>query len=96
MNSFQLVEGRVATAANVRGRVYLNFGEDWKTDFTVLAPSSVRRMFEKKGIDLALLGGSVVRVRGWVKSWNGPMIELTHPEQLEILIEKQNAKAAIP
>ena len=23
--------------------------------------------------------------QGWVKWWNGPMIEITHPEQIEVL-----------
>ena len=31
--------------------------------------------------------GGRVRVRGWLKSFNGPMIEVTHPEQIEILKE---------
>jgi len=85
LNSFQIVEGKVLAAENVRGRVYLNFGPDWKTDFTVLVPPKVRRQFEKAGRDLTVLAGGMVRVRGWVVSWNGPMIELTHAEQLEIL-----------
>ncbi|MBE9554510.1 MAG: thermonuclease family protein, partial [Proteobacteria bacterium] len=35
IGSFQLVEGRVVDAADVRGTVYLNFGADWRSDFTV-------------------------------------------------------------
>ena len=83
--SFQLVEGRVVEAANVRGRVYLNFGADYKTDFTILVEPEVRRQFDARGIDLTSLTGHPVRVRGWLRDWNGPLIELTHPEQLEIL-----------
>ncbi len=85
LNSFQVVEGTVAEAANVRGRVYLNFGEDWRSDFTILVPPKVRRQFDRAEIDLSVLQDKNVRVRGWVKRWNGPMIELTHAEQLEIL-----------
>jgi len=84
-DSFQLVEGRIVDLANVRGRVYLNFGEDYKTDFTISIASPVRRAFKKAGIDLMGLQGSRVRVRGWLRDWNGPMIELTHPAQLELL-----------
>jgi hypothetical protein len=29
------VEGRVPEATQVRGRVFLNFGADYKTDFTI-------------------------------------------------------------
>ena len=85
LNSFQVVKGSVLDAANVRGRIYLNFGADWKTDFTILVPPKIRRQFERNEIDLAALPGNTVQVRGWVKRWNGPMIELTHAEQLEIL-----------
>ena len=84
LRSVQIVEGRIVDVANVRGRVYLNFGPDWKTDFTVLIPSVVRRQMEREGTDLAALKGHVVRVRGWVKEWNGPMIEIDHGAQLEV------------
>ena len=39
IGGFQLVEGRVLDASVIKGRVYLNFGTDWRTDFTVsMAP----------------------------------------------------------
>jgi hypothetical protein len=31
------------------------------------------------------LAGRLLRVRGWLREWNGPMIEATHPEQIELL-----------
>jgi micrococcal nuclease len=85
VDTFQLVEGRIVELANVRGRVYLNFGEDYQTDFTVSIAAPVRRAFETAGIDLMALQGKGVRVRGWLRDWNGPLIELTHPAQLELL-----------
>lgn len=84
LNSFQLVEGTVSQAAEVKGRVYLNFGEDWKTDFTVTVPARVRQALVRQGMDPMTLGGKTIRVRGWLKQYNGPAIELTHPEQLEL------------
>jgi endonuclease YncB( thermonuclease family) len=84
-DSFQLVEGRVVDAAIVRGRAYLNFGPDWRTDFTVTVAGRDRDRFDAAHIDLAALAGHRVRVRGWLKRYNGPMIELDHPEQLELL-----------
>ena len=85
LDSFQLVEGRVADVAVVRGRAYLNFGANWRTDFTIaLAPAAVR-LFAREGIDIRGFKGTRVRVRGWVKEYNGPMIETTHPEQIEVL-----------
>ena len=85
LESFELVVGRVVDVAVVRGRAYLNFGADWRSDFTVSAAPAVRRLFERDGPDLAALEGRTIRVRGWLKWRNGPMIELTHPEQIEVL-----------
>ena len=85
LHSFQLVEGRVKAAAVVRGRGYLNFGDDWREDFTVSIGPRDRRRFEAEGIAVEGYEGRLVRVRGWVDSFNGPMIEATHPEQIEVL-----------
>ena len=85
LDSFQLVEGRVLDAAEVRGRTYLNFGEDWRTDFTVTISPKDRRRFRKEPFDLLALEGRRVRVRGWLYQRNGPMIDVTHPEQIELL-----------
>ncbi len=85
IDSFQIVTGRIVSAAVVRGRGYLNFGPDWRTDFTVYVPPKARRLFEEEGIDLHALEGRRVRVRGWIDSYNGPEIVATHPEQIEIL-----------
>ena len=85
IGSFQVVEGRVLDAARVRGRVYLNFGADWKTDFTVSVSARSWKLFESAGLALEDYRGRRLRARGWLKSFNGPMIVATHPEQLEIL-----------
>jgi endonuclease YncB( thermonuclease family) len=85
LGTFQLIEGRVLEAAVVRGRAYLNFGADWREDFTVTLAPAVRRRFEAEGIDPRDYQGARLRVRGWLKSYNGPMIEVTHPEQIEVL-----------
>ena len=85
LHSFQLVEGWVEAAAVVRGRGYLNFGNDWREDFTVSIAPRDRRRFEAAGLAIEDYEGRIVRVRGWVDSFNGPMIEATHPEQIEIL-----------
>ncbi len=85
LHDFGLVEGRVHSVAIVRGRAYLNFGADWRTDFTVAIAPKERRLFEAEGRSIEGYRGRFVRVRGWIKSFNGPMIEVTHPEQIEVL-----------
>ncbi|MFQ5776229.1 MAG: thermonuclease family protein [Kiloniellaceae bacterium] len=87
VGGFELVQGRVRAVAEVRGRVYLNFGPDWRSDFTVTLAPAARRVFAAAGVDPASYAGRVVRVRGWLKSFNGPMIEATHPEQIEVIEE---------
>lgn len=84
--SFQLVEGRVHAAALVRGRGYINFGADWRTDFTITVPKRALATFRTAfGRKMEKLTGKRVRVRGWLRRFNGSMIEATHPEQIEVL-----------
>ncbi|NQW08334.1 MAG: thermonuclease family protein [Alphaproteobacteria bacterium] len=87
LDSFQVVEGRVVDAAVVRGTGYLNFGRDWRRDFTLRLKPRVRTLFDRAGLDPRALAGQRVRSRGWVFPTNGPMIDLTHVEQLEVLEE---------
>ncbi|MEQ9174875.1 MAG: thermonuclease family protein [Alphaproteobacteria bacterium] len=85
IGDFALVEGTVLDAAVVRGRAFLNFGPDWRTDFTnTVGPAEVRR-FAAAGIALDSLAGRRVRARGWLASRNGPQLELDHAAALEIL-----------
>lgn len=85
---FRLVEGDVRSVNESKGRYYLNFGEDWKTDFTLMVSARDARRFEEGW--LMGLAGKRVRVRGWLFRMNGPAMELTHPEQLEVIIMKKN------
>ena len=85
LHSWQIVEGTVQAVAAFRNVTYLNFGDDWRTDFTVRIDARARRLFRNAGIDLRALKGRTIRVRGWVRSRNGPLIVATHPEQIERL-----------
>lgn len=82
--SYEIVEGRIETVAEVRGRTYLNFGKNWRRDFTVTIAADATKLFSDQS-ELSKLRGRLVRVRGWIENVNGPSISLTHPEQLEIL-----------
>ena len=86
IETFQVVEGRVLQAAAVRDRLYLNFGPDFRTDFTIAIARRNLKLFGRE-FDGASLEGKTIRVRGWLKSVNGPMIEATHPEQIEVLTQ---------
>lgn len=86
IGSVQLVEGRVVEATRLRsGRVYLNFGADYRTDFTVMISAEDEPVFLAAGLDPVALESYRIRVRGWVEDENGPMIRIDHPERIEIL-----------
>lgn len=82
---YELVEGRVLLAEKAGGRVFLNFGRHWKTDFTAVIDARALGLFTATGLDPLALDGALVRIRGWVDDRDGPRIELTHPEQIEVL-----------
>ena len=85
VDSSQIVEGIILSAADVRGRIYLNFGVDYKTDFTITIAKKNVKSFAQVGVDLLSLEGARVRVRGWIELINGPSIWANHPAQIEIL-----------
>ena len=85
LNQHHVVEGIVQSVASVRNNVYLNFGADWKKDFTIMIPSAIRKALSKDNIDLRNLQNQPIRVRGWLRSYNGPFLELHHKSHLEIL-----------
>lgn len=83
--SYQLVEGVVAAVGEGKARLYLNFAEDWRSDFTVSVARKDAETLKAQGLDVAALAGKTVRVRGYLEWRNGPMIEVDHREQIEIL-----------
>lgn len=84
-HSYQLVEGTVVAVGQGAGRIYLNFAKDWRSDFTVSVERKDAPAFAAAGIDLNGLAGKRLRVRGFLAWRNGPMIEASHPEQIELL-----------
>ncbi|MDF1587105.1 thermonuclease family protein [Marinimicrococcus flavescens] len=82
---FALVSGRVLETARQRRYVYLNFGADWRRDFTARVPLPEARVMERAGFDPQELADRVVRVRGWLFAMGGPMIEVTERGQIEEL-----------
>lgn len=83
--SYELVEGRVREVKVINGRAYLNFGANYRDDFTVtISPKDMKR-FRSAGVDPRSYEGRLVRARGWLRLFNGPSIDATHPEQIEVL-----------
>lgn len=85
VDSVQLVEGIIIKTADVRGTIYLNFGADYKTDFTIAIPKKSRKYFKHAAYDPLTLTGARVRVRGYIELYGGPIIWLNDPDRLEVL-----------
>jgi hypothetical protein len=91
IHSYQLVEGKVVSVGAGSGRLYLNFSQDWRRDFTVSVERKVLAAFAASGLELESMAGRNLRVRGTLAWRNGPLIEANHPEQIELLPEPQPA-----
>lgn len=87
MNSFQIIEGSIKKTAMRNNKIYLNFGDDWRTDFTVMIPQEHRVLFSRLGHSPLNWLHKKVRIRGWVQDFNGPLISAEHPLQFEFLDE---------
>jgi nuclease-like protein len=85
--TFQIVEGKVLTATLKDGRAYLDFGPNFRTDFTVTISPADMKAFKTAGVDPRDYAGKSVRVRGWVENHNGPEIAVAVPEDIEVIPE---------
>ena len=81
---FSVAEGRVVSVRNSGGTIYLNFGRRWSEALTVTILKQNVRSFAAAGIEPRTLEGRVVRIRGYVEVRNGPVIEASRPEQIEV------------
>ena len=82
---FRIVRGRVLRVAPTERFVYLNFGADWRRDFTVRIAKNVARRLAGSGVEVASLAGQRIEIRGFVLEAGGPLIELSHLEQMQVL-----------
>ena len=82
-----LLEGIVTKAASIKNNVYLNFGENWKTDFTIMIKPALRKKLAREGRAPLNMQDQKLRVRGYLRSYNGPLIELEDTLHLESLPE---------
>ena len=92
-SDFVLVEGRVAKTAERSRSLYLDFGENWRTDFTVVVPTSLTAASPGSAGRLLALQGERVRVRGWIERHNGPSIEIRDLAEIERIPSPDSAPA---
>jgi micrococcal nuclease len=83
IGDFVIVEGKIVSVAMNKNRLHMNFGGNWRDDFTVSIPPSDLKRFSQSGLDPLQWGGQWIRVRGTLESYNGPAMEINHPEAIE-------------
>jgi endonuclease YncB( thermonuclease family) len=81
---FTLATGKVLSVRESRGTIFVNFGRRWTQALTVTISKRQERMFTAAGLAPKGLEHRDVRVRGWVEIRNGPRIQASRPEQIEM------------
>ena len=81
---FALVEGKALSVRESGAVIYINFGHRWSEALTVTIAKRSERSLVAAGLNPRKLENVRVRVRGWVEERNGPRIEVSRPEQIEI------------
>ncbi|MCC7254072.1 thermonuclease family protein [Hyphomicrobium sp.] len=84
---FAIVEGRVAEVTRAQRTTYVNFGADWRRDFTASLANTIVDRSDGGAARMSGLKGKTIRVRGWIERRNGPMIALSAPDEIEVLDE---------
>ncbi|WP_421725433.1 thermonuclease family protein [Bauldia sp.] len=82
---YEIIEGRVLSVGHGSSMIFLDFGRDYRRDFTVMVPKKLVDRFAEYGLILDDLVGERVRVRGVVEESGGPAIRVNHPAVIEVL-----------
>lgn len=83
--TFQVVEGRIVRVAELRSRIYLNFGRNWRRAFSASLRRDERYLLGEHSVRPRDLEGKLVRVRGWIEQRRGaPVIDLSAAGGLEV------------
>jgi micrococcal nuclease len=84
--TFQIVEGRIARVAFVRGVIHLNFDRNWRQAFSASLRNADRGLLGVFAGDAKALEGRPVRVRGWIGQHRAaPVIDLSAAGSIEML-----------
>jgi len=78
------VTGKVVSVGRTKSATYLNFSNDWQTDFTARIDKKV--LAANLAFDRSLDGltGKTVVLRGWIERRNGPMIDIADSSQIDM------------
>lgn len=87
---YELVQGRIRSVGHGDYMTFLDFGDDYRRDFTIMVSPKVVERFEQAGVSVDGLKGHKVRVRGVIEESGGPAIRLGDPGEIEVLDDGSN------
>lgn len=80
------VKGKVLSTYRSQNCIFLNFGKDWRKDFTVVIFRKSWDYFKRKGIDPEVFyKNKTIEVTGRIREYNGPEIIVNLPEEITVL-----------
>jgi micrococcal nuclease len=87
---YELVEGRIVSVGHGTRMVFLDFGRNYRRDFTVMVSPAVVARLIAAGLSPDGFANRRVRVRGVIEESGGPAIRLNDPAEIEFLDDDQN------
>ena len=86
IGQIRTVRGRVLSTYRSQNCIFLNFGKDWRKDFTIVIFKESWDYFKRKGIDpIVFYKNKMVEVTGRIREYNGPEIIVNLPEEIIVL-----------
>lgn len=82
---YAIVQGRVTSVGHGYSLVFVDFGHDFRRDFTVLVPQPLAEQMAAEGRPLDALVGKTVEVRGMIEQNGGPAMRLNDSAEIAVV-----------
>jgi len=83
--TWQIVEGTVAHVGSAEGGTYVDLGARGTGALSLRLDRAAVALCRAAGLDLRALDGARLRVRGFIDGTRRPVLDVTFPEQIEVL-----------
>ena len=81
LGRYKIVRGKILKQETHKNITYLNFGKNWRDDFTVRAPEQKFNAIAKQNGWATNLQNKIIECRGVLHEFYGAAIDLNHPAQ---------------
>lgn len=85
LHMFCLISGEIIDVAKRHNRIYMNTRQDWAKDATLLLEKKHTKDFELYYSTWNNIKNRKFIARGWIEQYNGPLLKLMHPMQLQLV-----------